>query len=343
MTNGLQIRNLIVGLMAVAAVGFAGCSKPDETATGPDKAGNKQAEGKKFKIAGIIMQDDEFFRMVDFGMTDAAAKAGVELEHGTSNGKPEKEAELINTYMAQGVDAIIISPISKTQSIQMLKNASDKGIKIVCQNNPLDADFPVAAIESDQVDLGTQTGKEAVKYIQEKMGGKANIAILAFKSQVREQSEARVGGFKAEVQKLPGVKIVAEQDAWKIEQISKVSDVLTAHPEVNLIWAANEGGTAGSVMAVRNAGKVGKVVVFGTDASEKLVEFLEAQDNVLQAITSQKPSEVGSTAVEDAVKALKGEEIKDKKVILKGICLTRTNPNGIADFKKQLAIWMKKG
>lgn len=142
---------------------------------GFDESGQRGAakpEGKKFKIAGIIMQDDEFFRMVDFGMTDAATKAGVELVHGNSNGKPDKEAELINTYVAQGVDAIIISPISKTQSVQMLKAASDKGIKIVCQNNPLDADFPVAAIESDQVDLGTQTGKEAVKYIQEKMEAK---------------------------------------------------------------------------------------------------------------------------------------------------------------------------
>ena len=341
MTNGLGIRHCLVGLIAVAAFVLAGCSKPDDSSGGQGK-GTTNA-GKKFKIAGIIMQDDEFFHMVQFGMEDASAKAGVDFVRGNSNGKPEKEAELINTYVGQHVDAIVISPISKTLSVQVLKTAADKGIKIVCQNNPLNADFPVAVIESDQVDLGTQTGKEAAQYIREKMGGNARIAILAFKSQVPEQSNDRVNGFKAEVQKLPGVQIVAEQDAWKYDQaVTKVGDIITAHPDVNLIWAANEGGTYGSVLAVRNGNKAGKIVVFGTDASEQLVGCLEASDNILQAITSQKPAEVGSKAVEDAVKALKGEPIDNKKEILKGICLTRTNPQGIADFKKQLAVWMKK-
>jgi hypothetical protein len=45
-------------------------------------------------------------------------------------------------------------------------------------------------------------------------------------------------------------------------------------PDLDAIWAANEGGTAGAVIAVKNAGKAGKVAVFGTDMSEQLARFL---------------------------------------------------------------------
>jgi len=324
-----------MGLAAMAALVVFGCGKPESN------AGPGQTAGKKIKLAGIIFQEDQFFHLVKIGMHDGAKKAGVELLDGNSNNKPEKEIELVNTYATQGVDAILISPLSKTGSVEALKKANEKGIKIICHNTPIDADFIVSDIESDAVDLGTQTGQAAAKYIAEKMGGKANIAILAFKSQVPEQSDARCKGFKDEMAKLPGVKIVAEQDAWLPEMaVKKAEDIMTAHPEVDLIWAANEGGTVGSVMAVKNAGKAGKVVVFGTDSSEQLVSFLQDPDNILQAITSQKPVEVGQMAVDFAVKAIKGEKV-EKKVVMKGICLSRTDPAGIADFKKKLDEWQK--
>ena len=114
----------------------------------------------------------------------------------------------------------------------------------------------------------------AARYIKEKLGGKAKIAILAYKSQVPEQSNARTDGFKDALKDLPGVEIVAEQDAWLAEMATKkAGDILTAHPDLDMIWAANEGGTVGSVLAVKNAGKAGKVAVFGTDVSEQLLRF----------------------------------------------------------------------
>jgi ABC-type sugar transport system substrate-binding protein len=146
----------------------------------------------------------------------------------------------------------------------------------------------------------------------------------------------RVGGFKREITKLAGVEIVAEQDAWLAEQaVKRVGDILTANPNVNIVWAANEGGTVGSVMAVKNAGKAGKVAVFGTDTGEQLANFLLDDDNVLQAVTGQRPFEIGSRAVEAAVKVLNGERV-EKKVSLPGFLLTRDKPDEIIQFKQRL-------
>ena len=296
----------------------------------------KQKEQPKKRIAGIVFQEDQFFRLVLFGMRDAAQKNGVELLEANSANKPDKEVQLINTYIANNVDAIAIAPLSAKSSVSALERAREKGITVITHNMTLESDLAASSIESDQFDIGASTGKAARAYIESKLGGKARVAIIAFLSQLPEQSSMRTNGFKSEITKLPGVKIVSEQDAWLAEQaVKKVGDVLTANPDVNIVYSANEGGTVGAVMAVKNAGKAGKVAVFGTDTSEQLADFLLDNSNILQAITGQRPFEIGSMAVEAAVKVLNGEKV-EKKVSLPGFLLTRGKPDEIKQFKNRL-------
>ncbi len=318
-----MVRTILLALCIIVCGSMFGCK-------------SKQEEQQKKRIAGIVFQEDQFFRLVLFGMRDAAKKHGVELLEANSANKPDKEVQLINTYIANNVDAIVISPLSAKASITALTRAHEKGITIVTYNTALESDVPASFVESDQVDLGASTGIVAREYVEKKLGGNAKIAVIAVQSQTPEQSLMRTGGFKSEITKLPGVKIVAEQDAWLAEQaVKKVGDILTANPGVNMVWAANEGGTVGAVMAVKNAGKAGKVVVFGTDTGEQLANFLLDNDNVLQAVTGQRPFEIGSMAVEAAVKVLNGEKV-EKKVSLPGFLLTREKPDDVRQFKARL-------
>lgn len=296
----------------------------------------KQQEQPKKRIAGIVFQEDQFFRLVLFGMRDAAKKHGVELLEANSAGKPDKEVQLVNTYTANNVDAIVISPLSTKASVNALARAHEKGITIITYNTALDSDIPASFIESDQFDLGATTGRYARAYVEKNFGGKATVAILAAYSYTPEQSALRAGGFKSEITKLPGVRIVAEQDAWLTEQaVKKVGDILTANPGLDIVWSMNEGGTVGAVMAVKNAGKAGKVAVFGTDNSEQLANFLLDEDQILRAVTGQSPFEMGSLAVDAAVRVLKGEKV-EKKVSLPGVLMSREKPDEVRKFKERL-------
>jgi len=326
----IAIVTIAIGLAGLV-VGLVACSK-----------GSDANQPKQLRMAGIVFQEDQFFRLILQGMRDAAQKHNIELLEANSNNQPEKEFELINTYTAQGVDAILVSPLSAKGSVAALQQAHDKGIKVVTYNSNIDADFPDSFVECSQSDLGSQTGIACRKYIQSHLGGKAKIAILAFKAQEPEQSDARVDGFKKEIAVLPSVQIVSEQDAWLSEMaVDKAGDILTANPDVDIIYAANEGGTAGAVLAVKNAGKTGKIAVFGTDVSDQLLSFLQSDDNILQAITAQRPVEVGEQSVELALKAIQGQPL-DKKVTLTGICLSRTDPDTIKAYAKQLQEWTSK-
>lgn len=297
----------------------------------------KQPQEQKKRIAGIVFGEDQFFRLVLFGMREAARTNGVELLEANSAQKPDREIQLVNTYIANNVDAIVISPLSTVSSVSALARAHERKIAVVTFNTTIVEDFPASFVESDQVSLGASTGKAACDYIEKHLGGKAKVAIIAFMSQAKETSTQRVSGFKQEIARLPGIKIVAEQDAWMPEQgVKKVGDILTANPGVDVIWAANEGGTVGAVMAVKNSGKAGKVAVFGTDTDEQMANFLLSDDNILQAVTGQQPYEIGRLAVEAAVRTLKGESV-DKKRSLPGVLLTREKPDEIKAFKERLA------
>jgi ABC-type sugar transport system substrate-binding protein len=296
----------------------------------------KKDERSRAKVAGIVFQEDQFFRLVLFGMRDAAKRLDVELLEANSQNKPDKEIQLVNTYLASGIDAIVISPLSKKTSLSALSRAREKGVAVITYNTTVEGDLPASYVESDQVDLGRSTGRAARAYIEKNLGGKAKVAILAFLSQAPEQSYARTTGFKSEISQLPGVTIVAEQDAWLADQaVKKVGDILTANPGVQLFWAANEGGTVGAVMAVKNAGKAGRIAVFGTDTGEQIADFLLSDDNVLQAVTGQRPFEIGVMALESAAKVLRGEPV-EKRVALPGLLLSRESMDGVRRFKDRL-------
>jgi ABC-type sugar transport system substrate-binding protein len=288
------------------------------------------------KIAGIVFQEDQFFRLVLFGMRDAASKNGADLLEANSAGKPDKEIQLINTYIASGVDAIVVSPLSAKASVIALERARAKGIVIVTYNTNVEGDIAAAYLESDQTGLGRMTGVAAREYIEKHLGGRANVALLEFQSQAPEQSTMRVNGFREEITKLPGVRIVAEQDAWLAEQaVRKGGDILTAHPDLDILWGANEGATVGAVMAVNNAGKAGNVAVFGTDTGEQIAGFLMSGDGILKAVTGQQPFEIGSRAVESALGVLKGEKVQSRQS-LPGMLLSRTDPEGVKKFAARL-------
>lgn len=284
-------------------------------------------------IAGIVFFSDQFFRIVQGGMDDAAAEMGVVVRHGDSNDDPAMENELVNTYTAQGVNAIVISPLSEQASIAPLQAAHADGIPIVTYNTELAADFPVASIVSDQHGLGASTGGAARTYIEEELGGDAKIAILQFDALNPEQSGARVNGFISQIEDLPGVEVVTRQDAWLAEDaVSVGEDIFTAHPDVDIVFAANEGGTVGALQAVRNAGREGQTAVFGTDATQQLMEGLLADDGILQAVTGQQPYEIGYRSAMKAIKAIRGEPIEENEIIIPGVLFTREDRDEIHEF-----------
>ncbi|MBX3180804.1 MAG: substrate-binding domain-containing protein [Candidatus Hydrogenedentes bacterium] len=316
-----------IGVMAAALAAlcavFAGCQ--------PQPA----VDGGRITVGAIVFQEDQYFRLIAQGMRDAAAKLDVNLMLNNSFGTLDKEIAIIDTYLANRVNALVIAPLSPQSSIPALKRTHDRGIPVITYDAHVEADFPASNIRSDQLELGRITGEAARAFIESQLGGNARIAIVQYIALAPETASQRVKGFKDEVTKLPGVEIVTEQDAWLApEATSLVENMLTARPDIDLIWAANEGGTVGAVNAAGAANRKTPdhhVYVFGTDMSEQIGAFLLSGENVLQAVTGQKPFDIGAQAVQAAVAVLNNQPV-EKKVALPGLLFSRNNPAEIEEY-----------
>lgn len=299
-------------------------------------AGSALAQDQRV-IASIVFQGDQFMKSLQQGVREAAEARGAEVLELNIDGDQAREAQAIDTYISRGVDAIVIAPLSATNSAGSLRRARDAGITVVALNGGLqDKSIANATFSTANYDLGASSGNAAAAFINSELGGEAQVGIMAFSSLLPEQSGARTGGFKDAVTKGNTVTVVTEQDAWMPEKAVQVAtDMLTANPQINLLYAANEGGTVGAMQAVRNAGKAGKVYVFGIDGSEQLARGLMAGDNVLQATTAQSAKDMGAMGANAALDLLEGGSA-EAETSVPALLLSRADPDGIAAFVESL-------
>lgn len=269
------------------------------------------APSGKVTIAGVVFQSDTFMQTVQAGMQAAADKAGVELILGNTDNKLDKEASMIDDYISRGVKAIVITPISADGSAAALKRAKDAGIQVICFNTCVnDKSIPSAFLVTKNEDLGTKTGEATVKFITEKLGGKAKVGVL--NCDQFEGCPPRKAGFEAQLKALPGAEVVADQAGWLADKAQPVAEaMLQAHPDINVLWAANEGGTVAHANAVKTLGLAGKVYVFGTDMNNQMGQMLQAPDDILQGVTGQAPYQMGYDALSTAMDVLAGKQVAE--------------------------------
>lgn len=78
--------------------------------------------------------EDLFWGVVEKGAKDAAAAMGVELKSGGS-GQPTEQAQLIETFVADGVDGIIVSLANPDALKDAIQKATDAGIPVITINS----------------------------------------------------------------------------------------------------------------------------------------------------------------------------------------------------------------
>jgi simple sugar transport system substrate-binding protein/ribose transport system substrate-binding protein len=291
-------------------------------------------------IAGVVFQDDQFMKSMVQGYEDAGAKYGVKILTANTNNDQAKEAELIQTYIAQGVNGIAIAPLSQDASIPNLKDATSKGIQVAITNMNLsgDSSWLAGGYTSDDATNGKIVGTNAAEFIKANITGAVNVAQVDFDHQIPEQSKARYTGFYHGLDEagIEYTKVAAVSANMQDDALTKVTDMLTAHPEINVIWASNDGGTIGAAMAVQQAGLAGKVFVFGYDGGDQQTSMILSSDHILVGVVSQDPYTQGFKAVESLALTLQGKTNPDagKITVVPGMYLSSDDPAGVNAWRK---------
>ncbi len=102
----------LLAVLTVLSMVLAACGTPAaqptaapaaQATTAPEatKAPEQPAATDKPTIAGVVFQSDTFMQTVQAGMQAAADKAGVNLILGNTDNKLDKEASMIDDYIAR--------------------------------------------------------------------------------------------------------------------------------------------------------------------------------------------------------------------------------------------------
>lgn len=279
-----------VSALAVAATLLAAPAMADET-----------------RIGVFYLNSLGFFVQVGEGIKEVAVEHGGEVIVSVSNDNPVPESEFADTVISAQFDAVLISPTSMDASVGAVERIVDAGIPVVCYNtcvNPEDAERLVGGFfTTDQYSFGYDLGKVAAEYAAEN----AITPRLGILNCDRfEACQDRKRGFLTALEEGGEYEILSDQESWIADEATAITqDMLTSHPEINMLWAAAEGGSVGAMLAVDYSGQTGKTVVFGSDLIPQMVDFLR-EGSILKAAIAQSPVEIGRQAAAQAYGLLDG-------------------------------------
>ncbi|HEX8627350.1 MAG TPA: ABC transporter substrate-binding protein [Catenuloplanes sp.] len=204
-----------------------------------------------------------------------AAKRGIKLITTNAQSDLNKEIADIQSMIAQGAKALIISPLNSEGLDPALKAAQDAKVPIMTIDRLLTTktactDY-IGWIGSDFVKQGERAADAMIKAT----GDKGDVAILLGASGVNVTVD-RTKGFKDRLGAAnSGLKVVAEQTAdFTREKGRAVTEqLISANPSITAIYAENDEMALGAVAALKAAGKkAGDVKIITIDGTKGAVQ-----------------------------------------------------------------------
>jgi ribose transport system substrate-binding protein len=287
---------------------------------------NRGAANRGQKTIAVIPKgvSHSFWQMVKSG----ADAAGKDLNVRIDWKGPAQETDIsgqinfVEDAINRRVDGIVLAPSHGDSLVPIVERAQREGIPVTIFDSGISTQNYVSYVSTDN----RQGGVVAANRMGERLGGKGKVAILGTKKGSVSTDE-REQGFEATIkEKFPGIQIVqllyGEANAAK--SLAVAEDILTAHPDLNGMFASNESSTVGAVRAIRQRDLSGKVLLVGFDATPDLVN--NVGEGAIDSLVLQNPFKMGYEGVKTIVDKLNGKS-PEKRIDTGVKLLTRENMN----------------
>jgi fructose transport system substrate-binding protein len=259
-----------------------------------------------------------------------AAKLGVKLvyEAGKYDGDTATQTSQIQDLVTQGAKAIVLIPSISAGIVPAVKAATAKGIAVIALDTATDPSSAVTAFfATDNYQAGILNGLWARKAFA---GVAPKIALLEGtpgSSVNTDRMQGFLNGFGLNTMKQ---FVVADQitngDQGKGQ--TAMENILTAHPDVNLVWTINEPAALGAATAIKAKGLSSKIKIVSMDGGCRGIKAV--RDGIISTDVMQFPSKMAKLGVDYAVQAANGKKIP--ALIDTGEVLVTTHPQPFVPF-----------
>jgi inositol transport system substrate-binding protein len=265
----------------------------------------------KVKIGVTVTFDDPWLTLLRGAMAEYAKSRGpdVEVIFADSQGDPNVQRSQVNDFVAQKMDAIVIVP-ADTETTGLMTDAVTRAKIPLVYVNGLPGDLPdgVAYVGSKSIDAGIMQ----MDWIAKKLGGKGNVVIIQG-ALGHEAAQQRTAGVEQAARKYPDIKITKVADAYweRYHGQLLMKSWLASGEQIDAVAANNDEMALGALDAIEAAGKLGKIVVGGVDATPAALAAMDK--GRLNVTVFQNAKEQGVGGIKTAV-ALAGGDKADMRV-----------------------------
>jgi simple sugar transport system substrate-binding protein len=271
---------LVFVVLAVGVVVFAGCGSSDD-----DGGGSKDSVDltqKKDLTIAVVTHDDggSFWAVAKKGAEQAGKDMGVTVKWSGSNNDPEKQAQLIEAAVTEGVDGLAVSVPNADAIKDAVQTAVDAKIPVITLNSGAEDSASLGAIT--HVGQTESIAGEGAGTKLKEAGVTKLICIIHEQGNVglNQRCDGAKKGFGGEVENVQvagtsDVSTTLTEIQSKLESDDSIDGVLALNPDIAV--AARD--------AVAGASSKAKVATF--DLSGDVIKAIE-DDEILFAVDQQQ-------------------------------------------------------
>ncbi len=250
--------------------------------------------------------DQNFLTIIRQSIEKEAQARHVDVQFEDARGDTGRQADQVQSFIASGVDAIIVDPVDSASTPQLTKMAQQAKMPLVYVNRtPGDKTLPpgVVFVGSDERESGTLQMEALAKLANYK----GNVAIM-----IGNLTDAgalqRTKDVEQVVAKYPAMKVVQKQPAnySRSEGMDLMQNWTGNGEAIDIVAANNDEMAIGAAMALEKSQK--KLLIGGIDATPDGLKAL-ASDKI-QVTVFQDTVGQGKTALAVALKLIKGEKVE---------------------------------
>ncbi|OHD26899.1 MAG: hypothetical protein A2V99_08010 [Spirochaetes bacterium RBG_16_67_19] len=268
---------LMVGLAVLIVLSFAACAKKEGGAA--SQAGGRYADQLYVEVSAL--NSLEYFYDHKEGMRLVGEDLGVKTEYtGPADYDMNAVAAAIDQAVAKKAAGIVV--VGWEESLNgAINKAIEAGVPVIT----VDADLPTsnrpAFVGTSNYNAGLELGKWMIK----KLNNKGTVAMLGMPtlSNIRDRMDGVKAAFAAS-----GVKIVQIGDSKTdaVGSAATAAAILQKFPNLDAMMGIDSHSGLGIGNAIKEAGKVGKVLATGFDRDNSLLELID--EGVVTATVVQR-------------------------------------------------------
>lgn len=263
-----------------------------------------------------------FWQSVQAGALAAGKDLKVEV---LWNGAPtetdySRQIEIVDSMIARRVDGLAVAASDRNALNASLDRAAQANIPVTVFDSGVDSDRYMTFVATNNYAAGELAARKLAGLLR----GKGKVA-LVMHAPGSASTMDRERGFEQLLEKeFPGIRIVARQFGMSDRSKARgaAENMLTAHPDLDGMFASSEPSSVGTALALKSRGLSGKVKFVGFDSSEGLIGDMKS--GTIDALVVQDPFKIGYEAVHTLVEKLKGGA-PPKQMDLNAVVVTRAD------------------